>query len=72
MSETILDLVKQGDWMARIFLLFHGLGMHLSSRKWFAIRSGSRLIKGILQSLDGPIPAEWAELISWIRQAVEV
>lgn len=72
MSEAILDLVKQGDWMARIFILFYGLGMHLSSRRWFAIKAGSRLIKGILQPLEGSIPAEWAELISWIQEAVEV
>ncbi|PYI28059.1 hypothetical protein BP00DRAFT_273831 [Aspergillus indologenus CBS 114.80] len=33
-SDEYLDLLREGDWPARVLLLFHGLGMHLSSRRW--------------------------------------
>ncbi|OOQ82015.1 hypothetical protein PEBR_40627 [Penicillium brasilianum] len=71
-GDPFLDLVKQGDWMARIMLLFHGLGMHLLSRKWFARGSGRRLVLGILQPLEGKIPPEWLDITQWIRDAVDI
>ncbi|KAF7717235.1 Fungal Zn(2)-Cys(6) binuclear cluster domain-containing protein [Penicillium ucsense] len=71
-EDAFLDLVKQGDWIARIMLLFHGIGMHLMSRKWFAKGSGRRLVSGILQPLEGQIPPEWRDLIAWMRGAVEI
>lgn len=71
-GDPFLDLVKQGDWMARIMLLFHGLGMHLLSRKWFARGSGRRLVLGVLQPLEGKIPPEWLDITQWIREAVDI
>ena len=71
-SDEFMSLVKSGEWMALIFILFHGLDMHLSSRKWFARESGKRLVHGVIQSLQGVIPAEWVGLAEWVRQAVEV
>lgn len=71
-GEPFLNLVKQGEWMARIMLLFHGLGMHLLSRRWFARGSGRRLVLGILQPLEGQVPLEWLDMTRWIREAVEI
>jgi hypothetical protein len=71
-GDPFVDLVKQGDWMARIMLLFHGLGMHLMSRKWFARGSGRRLVLGILQPLKGKVPPEWLDMTQWIREAVDI
>lgn len=71
-GDPFLDLVKQGEWMARIMLLFHGLGMHMLSRKWFARGSGRRLVLGILQPLEGQVPLEWLDMTRWIREAVEI
>ncbi|KAJ5668076.1 uncharacterized protein N7477_006646 [Penicillium maclennaniae] len=69
-SDSFIEMVRQGDWIARILLLFHGLGMHLSSRKWFARGSGRRLILGTLRLVED-IPPAWVDLVQWIRQAVE-
>ncbi|GLI75438.1 hypothetical protein PoHVEF18_003692 [Penicillium ochrochloron] len=71
-GDLYVDLLKQGDWMARIMLLFHGLSMHLMSRKWFARGSGRRLVLGILQPLEGDVPPEWLDLTQWIREAVDI
>lgn len=69
-SDSFIEMVRQGDWIACILLLFHGLGMHLSSRKWFARGSGRRLILGTLRHMED-IPTEWMDLFERIRQAVE-
>ncbi|KAJ5296714.1 uncharacterized protein N7443_007607 [Penicillium atrosanguineum] len=69
-SDAFIEMVRQGDWLARILLMFHGLAMHLSSRKWFAHGSGRRLILGTLRHVED-IPPEWVDLVQWIRQAVE-
>ncbi|KAJ5632889.1 hypothetical protein N7490_009228 [Penicillium lividum] len=70
-SEEFMNLVKQGEWMALIFVLFHGLDKHLSSRKWFARESGKRLVHGVIQHFAGNFPPEWMGLVEWVRQAVE-
>ncbi|KAJ5772189.1 hypothetical protein N7520_002718 [Penicillium odoratum] len=70
-SEEFMNLVKQGEWMALIFVLFHGLDKHLSSRKWFARESGKRLVHGVIQHFAGNLPPEWMGLVEWVRQAVE-
>ncbi|KAJ5910119.1 hypothetical protein N7504_004762 [Penicillium tannophilum] len=71
-SDDFMNLVKQGEWMALIFVLFHGLDKHLSSRKWFARESGKRLVHGVIQNFAGTFPPEWVGLVDWVRQAVEV
>ncbi|KAJ5930597.1 hypothetical protein N7466_006090 [Penicillium verhagenii] len=71
-SDEFMSLVKQGEWMALIFVLFHGLDKHLSSRKWFARESGRRLVHGVIQNFAGTFPPEWVGLVEWVRHAVEV
>lgn len=74
-SEDFMTLVKQGEPMALVFILFHGLDLHLSSRKWFARQSGKRLVISVIQTLSSiphGIPPEFVGLVEWIRQAVEV
>ncbi|KAJ5219936.1 hypothetical protein N7468_009140 [Penicillium chermesinum] len=74
-SEAFVGLVKQGEPMALIFILFHGLDLHLSSRKWFARDSGKRLVYSVIQTFNSipcGIPPEFLGLVDWIRKAVEV
>lgn len=74
-SEDFMTLVKQGEPMALIFILFHGLDLHLSSRKWFARESGKRLVYSVVQTLASiphGIPPEFAGTVDWITKAVEV
>lgn len=71
-SDDFINLCQQGEWFALIFVLFHGLDRHLSSRKWFARESGKRLIYGIIRYYGATIPLEWLELVDWVRRVVEV
>ncbi|KAJ6151746.1 hypothetical protein N7470_006874 [Penicillium chermesinum] len=71
-SESFIALVEEGDWIARILLLFQGLGLHLFSRKWYALDAGRRIVRGVLNPLGDDIPPEWVEMVDWIREAVKV
>lgn len=71
-SESFITLIEQGDWIARIILLFQGLGLHLYSRRWYALDAGRRLVHGVLDPLEGNIPPEWADLTAWVRHAVSI
>lgn len=70
-SEDFLDLLKQGNWFARLLLLFHGLGLHLCSTRWFIGDAGRRSVLAILPR-KSEIPPRWRDLISWIGEVVEV
>lgn len=71
-SESFITLVEEGDWIARIILLFQGLGLHLFSRKWYALDAGRRLVHGVLKPFEGSVPAEWVDLTDWILRAVDI
>lgn len=71
-SDSFLALVQQGDWIACVLFLFHGLGLHLASRNWYVKGAGRRLVLGVLEPLGDEIPPEWKGMTRWIRQAVEI
>ncbi|KAJ5389245.1 uncharacterized protein N7496_000313 [Penicillium cataractarum] len=68
-SDAFVDLLKQGDWMARIILLFHGLGMHLHSERWPIKDSGKRLVLAVLPRKND-VSSQWEDLITWMELAV--
>ncbi|GMF90134.1 unnamed protein product [Aspergillus oryzae] len=70
-SDAYVDLLKEGDWMARILFLHYGVGMHLLSDRWFVRDWGRRLVSTVLQPLK-EIPPEWKETVAWTRQAVDL
>ncbi|CAG7931511.1 unnamed protein product [Penicillium olsonii] len=71
-TDSFLLLVQQGDWIARMIFLFHGLDLHLASRKWFTAGAGRRLVLGVLQADGLEIPPQWSDLASWMILAVEI
>ncbi|KAJ6032269.1 hypothetical protein N7540_003001 [Penicillium herquei] len=71
-SDDFINLARQGEWTALIFIMFHGLDRHLSSQKWFARDSGKRLVLGIIRKFGSTIPLEWMDMIEWIGRVVEL
>ncbi|PYI17478.1 hypothetical protein BO86DRAFT_191555 [Aspergillus japonicus CBS 114.51] len=70
-SDEYLDLLREGDWLARVLLLLHGLGMHLSSRRWCTRNSGKRLVRSILTAVRA-VPAQWVNLITWVERCLDI
>ncbi|KAF7591308.1 hypothetical protein BBP40_001684 [Aspergillus hancockii] len=70
-SDAYVNLLEEGDWMARILFLHYGVGMHLLSDRWFVKDWGRRLVSTVLQPVE-EIPAEWEETVAWTRQAVDL
>ncbi|KAE8146225.1 gamma-glutamyltranspeptidase-domain-containing protein [Aspergillus avenaceus] len=68
-SDNYVELLKEGDWMARVLFLHYGVGMHLLSDRWFVKDWGRRLVSTVLQPLK-EIPSEWAGTVTWTREAV--
>ncbi|CAI7593995.1 unnamed protein product [Penicillium manginii] len=69
-SDEYIDMLRSGDWMARVLLMFYGLCLHLSSELWAIQDAGKRLVLSILPQKT-QVPAEWVDCITWIRQALD-
>lgn len=70
-SDEYLDPLREGDWLARVLLLFHGLGMHLSARLWCTRNPGRRLVRSMLTTVTD-VPAQWANLITWEERSLKI
>ena len=70
-SDVLIRLIEGGDLMACILLVYHGLALHLSSKKWFLKGAGQRLILGVLKWL-GPEILKWEDTVDWARGKVDV
>lgn len=71
-SDALIHLIKEGDLLACIRLMYHGLALHLSSKKWFLKGAGKRLILGVLERPALEIPPQWKCIINWAREKVDV
>lgn len=69
-SDEYIDLLRRGNWLARVLLMFYGLCLHLSSNHWAIQDSGRRLILSMLPRKT-QVPAQWVDLITWMGQALE-
>jgi hypothetical protein len=70
-SDDFISLVQSGDWFARILFLHHSVAMRLMCNRWYVHDWGRRAVLAMLEPLD-EIPPRWTEMISWIKQAVEI
>lgn len=71
-SDVLIHLIEEGDLIACILLVYHGLALHLSSKKWFLKGAGQRLILGVLERLGPEIPPKWKDMVDWAREKVDV
>lgn len=69
-TEEYIDMLRCGDWLARVILMFYGLCLHLSSELWAIQDSGRRLVLSIIPRKT-QVPPKWVHLITWIGQALE-
>lgn len=69
-SDDYIDMLRSGDWMARVILMFYGLCLHLSSELWAIQDAGRRLVMSILPRKT-QVPSEWVDCVSWISHALE-
>ncbi|KAJ5092018.1 hypothetical protein NUU61_006888 [Penicillium alfredii] len=70
-TDEYLNLLQNGDWMARVLFLHYGVAMRLLCNRWYVRDWGRRLVMATLEPL-GEIPPEWSATISWMKQAVEI
>lgn len=71
MTEEFLQLMQDGDWIARILFLHYAVGMRLMSKRWYVQDWGRRLVLATLESLD-EIPPMWEDTLRWMKQGVDI
>ena len=69
-SDAYLALLQEDDWIARILFLHYGVALHLLSDRWYVGDWGQRLVATVLESVEGEIPPEWIDVVTWTRQTV--
>ncbi|KAJ5082221.1 hypothetical protein N7532_011264 [Penicillium argentinense] len=70
-TDQLLSLLQEGDWLARILFMHWGVAMRLLYNRWYVRDWGRQLVLATLEPMKEP-PPKWIEEVAWIKRAAEI